>query len=190
MSRLTLAMMVVTVVPATMGQAANDSPTSEVPSTAGELNSSNSKGGLVVVELTGAALALRTSVLTCQGLYNRKVSESHANGGPAPPYTGVYTILGGSDATWLEKAEGISNYTSYLIPPDTFLEGCLGTTHLGVAKGYIRFNATAQKAAFPCIATLAGVLDSVPLEDGDPVIAASGARMTIDALKLYGSGLC
>ena len=53
-----------------------------------------------------------------------------------------------------------------------------------VAKGYIRYNASAQKAAFPSIITVAGVLDAIPLEDGNPAIAASGAPMLLDALQV------
>ena len=67
----------------------------------------------------------------------------------------------GTDRTWLRNV-----YNATELPPLTapvvFLADCL-TMYAGK---YIRYNATAQQAMLPSIATLAGVLGAVPLDVG------------------------
>eukprot|EP00729_Bicosta_minor_P015119 gene15119-33364_t len=142
-----------------------------------------------VVDLTGKAdgskkmapLPTQVSVLACSGLYNRKVETD-----------------GGGTGTAEYPAVSVDPF-SIATPIPEFLESCLkktpstrsgmaesaGAGASSVAKGYIRYNASAQKAAFPSIITVAGVLDAIPLEDGNPAIAASGAPMLLDALQVY-----
>lgn len=55
-----------------------------------------------------------------------------------------------------------------------------------VAGGrFIRYNYAAQRVAVPSLATLAGVLDAVPLEDGSP-FAPAGGSCAFDAAAAWG----
>lgn len=122
---------------------------------------------LTVVDLRGLPLSQRVAALVCSGLFNRDETVA----GP------VYTLMGGDDTTWLNNIEGISD--PELTPVPEFLSRCMRTR----ATGYIRYNATAQQLVIPNIATLAAVLDAVPLEDGHPDIA--NATMRFDAATQF-----
>lgn len=84
--------------------------------------------------------------------------------------------MGDADDAWLKRTEGIEDASSSEISALDFISMCL----TGPAKGYIRYNATAQQVLTPNIVTLAAVLDAVPLEDGHP--ARDGAELVYDAV--------
>jgi hypothetical protein len=96
-----------------------------------------------------AGFALRA----CVGLRNRRMSAS--------AFLLRDLSVEGTDRTWLRNV-----YNATELPPLTapvvFLADCL-TMYAGK---YIRYNATAQQAMLPSIATLAGVLGAVPLDVG------------------------
>jgi hypothetical protein len=84
---------------------------------------------------------------TCVGLLNR---PSQGNGAMS---------LTKPDYTWLKLLWNITD------PPLTPVTELLNSKCLNrVAKGYIRYNYTAQQRLLPNIFTLAAVLDAVPLE--------------------------
>jgi hypothetical protein len=105
----------------------------------------------------------------CVGLYNRDDTVAGA----------AYAFYKGSDKEWLTDIEHLPN--PVITPTVDFVSACVKKG--GIAKGYIRYNATSQKIVIPNLITLAAVLDAVPLEDGDPIIAATGATMVYDAVK-------
>lgn len=147
---------------------ANDSPLTERGASAAA--SAAPTAPLMVVDLRKATLQAKVAVQVCAGLFNRD-----------PGVTGAaYTILGQDDLSWLQEVEGIVNPA--LTPVPVFLSRCLAGPQ-ATAKGYIRYNASLQKPVMPNLATLAAVLDAVPLEDGDPAIGA--ATLVFDALKMF-----
>ena len=111
----------------------------------------------------------------CVGLFNRDDSIAGA----------AYTLNGQRDTDWLEctgnnKTGGVRN------DPSTFLRRCLhgDASHPAVAKGHLRYNFTSQQVVVPNIATLAGVLDAVPLDDDQArTLGVSGAPL-LDLIQL------
>ena len=95
-------------------------------------------------------------VQVCVGLFNRDDSVAGA----------AYTFNGARDAAWLE-CTGNNHSDSKRIALPNFLHRCLhgDSSTPAVAKGYLRYNYTTQKIIVPNIATIAGVLDAVPLDD-------------------------
>jgi hypothetical protein len=118
---------------------------------------------MTVVDLRGLSSAQRVTALTCSGLVNRNTSAR-----------GVYTLLSGDDEKWLANAEGVQH--PVLTPADVFVADCIAH----VARGVIRFNATAQQAIVPNILTLAAVLDAVPVET-----VPAGASVAYDTLTSW-----
>jgi len=125
---------------------------------------------LLVLNLTACTLQERIAAQVCAGLVNRNDSS-------LPP---VYTIFSPVDLQWLLDISGISapNISSL----SSFFPLCLHGKS-SPAKGFIRYNASEQRAVLPNIITLAAVLDAVPLEDGDPAIG--NAALIFDALSSW-----
>lgn len=128
-----------------------------------------SNATLVVVDVSETSLATKLAVQTCAGLMNR--DESLA---------GAAFVLGlnAGDKQWLADLEGINESKI------TAVADMLAKCKKDVAKGYIRFNLTLQKLILPNIVTMAGVLDAIPLEDGDSTSA--GLALVFDALDKMG----
>jgi len=89
-----------------------------------------------------------------------------------------YVLSSSEDVQWLEDIEGI--FSPDLVQVPAFLAKCLQAG--GPAKGYIRYNAS-NAEHIPSVITLAGVLDAIPLEDGDP--GAEGASLVFDAVTVF-----
>lgn len=108
------------------------------------------------LELAGSSAQLKFAVQVCVGLFNRDDSVAGA----------AYTFNGARDAAWLE-CTGNNHSDSKRIALPNFLHRCLhgDSSTPAVAKGYLRYNYTTQKIIVPNIATIAGVLDAVPLDD-------------------------
>jgi hypothetical protein len=144
----------------------------------------------------GAPLAQAVAVQTCVGLLNRDPSVAGA----------AYTLMDGQDLGWLADTNKIcvagANYTSGpcagatghgprtpLTPRATLMQKCVAARKSDgtrLAAGYIRFNAsrTAQQLVTPNIVTLAGVLDAIPLQDGDPLITTQ-LPLLFDAVREF-----
>lgn len=132
-------------------------------------------------------LATSVAVQTCVGLLNRDPSVAGA----------AYTLTTQGDAEWLSDTDKICvaglNYSTGacagaaghgprtpLTPRDALLQKCAAAKKSDgspLVAGYIRFNATSQQLITPNIVTLAAVLDAIPLEDGDPLVAHLSKRV-------------
>ena len=78
-----------------------------------------------------------TTPQVCIGLFNRDETVA----GP------VYGLIDHWDTDWLESIDHVTSPLDVVEAMESFLSRCLaGTTSAApVAKGYIRYNATAQK---------------------------------------------
>jgi hypothetical protein len=123
----------------------------------------------IVVDISKATFPTQMAVQVCVGLFNRDDTVAGT----------AYSFFKTNDKEWLADTEGITN--PYITPTADFLKKCMQTE--GLAKGYIRYNATEMMITVPNLVTLAAVLDAVPLEDADPAIAAAGAPLVFDAVK-------
>jgi hypothetical protein len=103
----------------------------------------------------------------CQGLYSRN------------PSTAAYLLVDGTDSTWLNFTGGSKGV---VVSETEFTKQCLVDF-----PRYIRYNYTSQQELVPNIATLAGVLDAVPMQDGCllGVSPPQGATMVFDALAIF-----
>jgi hypothetical protein len=128
---------------------------------------------LLVVDLQPkqfSGLATQIAVQTCAGLFNRDTRSA----------TAAYVLFEARDSEWLAD---VAEVRPLPISVDDFLKRCLHGSEGGgaapVAKGRIRYNATAQQLLTPNILTMAAVLDGVPLED--EVVAGVGVPVVFDA---------
>jgi hypothetical protein len=144
---------------------------------------SASKVGLLV-ELRSETPATQLAALACAGLLNRDENPDSV-AGPAYVVMGSGFIQPGVtnvtyDLLWLSQL----NITQPAYSSVAQLkQRCL--CNASVAKGYIRYNWTAQMSLVPLIITLAGVLDAVPLEDSSPF--RLGAALVLDATSAFAS---
>lgn len=128
------------------------------------------------LDIQGLPDATTFAVQVCVGLFNRDDSIAGA----------AYTLNGQRDTDWLEctgnnKTGGVRN------DPSTFLRRCLhgDASHPALAKGHLRYNFTSQQVVVPNIATLAGVLDAVPLDDDQArTLGVSGAPL-LDLIQIF-----
>ena len=105
----------------------------------------------LVVALDDSATRARThAVMVCSGLMNRAGRQAYVVG------------LDARDETWLEAAAPAPRRD---VTVDDFLGACLE-----IAPRRVRYDAAA-KVLIPLMPTIGGVLDAVPLEDGDPLAA-------------------
>ncbi len=144
---------------------------------------SASKVGLLV-ELRSETPATQLAALACAGLLNRDENPDSV-AGPAYVVMGSGFIQPGItnttyDLLWLSQLNITQPAFSSVAQ---LMQRCLGNA--SVAKGYIRYNWTAQMPLVPLIITLAGVLDAVPLEDSSPYRA--GASLVLDAVSAFAS---
>lgn len=133
--------------------------------------SASTTQSIMVVDLRDTSIATPATTIavqSCAGLFNRK----QAVAGPA------YVLMNSRDLTWLETVEAIKN--PVLTPALTFVKKCLQSR---VAQGFIRYNVTLQHLLLPNIITLAGVLDAVPLADGE--FHVDGSTLVFDALATF-----
>ena len=144
-------------------------------------SSSSSSSSPIVVDagyLGGASKgptitpAKQFAVFVCSGLYNRDGAHGR----------GVYTLKSGEDVTWMGEIMGLQEGDVSIVSFDAFLEMCMSES--GPAKGYIRYNYTAQQVVVPELVTVAAQLDAVPLEDTDEkLIAGSTKPKLLDAVE-------
>jgi hypothetical protein len=134
---------------------------------------------LMVVDMSavGVTLARKFAIQVCAGLFNRE--EAVASGAFGAAYTLGFNK--GSDAEWLADIEGVTDPP--LMGADDFLARCLVGPGAVAKGGWLRFNAS-DKALVPITVTVAGVLDAVPLEDGDAAIP-SGVAPAFDAVAAF-----
>eukprot|EP00854_Cymbomonas_tetramitiformis_P005561 gene5561-6746_t len=124
----------------------------------------------IVIDLSTADVVTKLAAQVCVGLFNRDGASSR----------GAYALIEAVDADWLADIEGIRDPTLHSVAD--FLELCLHGPN-PVARGFLRYNYTAQKELVPNIITVAAVLDAVPLEDGHPAI--TGANILFDANVVF-----
>jgi hypothetical protein len=88
-------------------------------------------------------------------------------------------VLGqqGADSAWLKDLEGIEE--PEITDANTFLQECLA----GPAKGYVKYDVEAQQEIVFNIVTVAGVLDAVPLQQGNPLTET--AELVFDATEVF-----
>eukprot|EP00759_Apiculatamorpha_spiralis_P035522 PhF_6_TR36213/c0_g1_i3/m.52849 len=125
----------------------------------------------LVVDLSSTSQPTTLAALTCIGLLNRD-SNNDTVAGPMYSY-----FPNNNDDVWLANL-GLkmpATFTSL----DTLMSMCRV-----VAKGYIRYNFTAQQIIVPNIITLGAVLDAVPLEDNSPYRTVLGP-LVFDALAVF-----
>ena len=116
-----------------------------------------------LIDLRIASLNTSTTlaIQACAGLLNRNASSP-----------GVYTVNKQVDLDWLSEITGVIE--PLFEPIDRFMTSCMH----GWARGrWIRYNVSdrRQRMIVPAVATLAGVLDAVPLDDE----AACGHRLVL-----------
>jgi hypothetical protein len=112
----------------------------------------------LVVDLTNETLATVFAAQVCAGLTNR---DDRA--GP-----GVFTRMHPEDDTWLAV---LAPDAAPAVSAAAFITACLAS---GAVKGRLRYDFASQQELVPNVATLAAVLDAVPLEDGSPFVPAAG----------------
>lgn len=122
----------------------------------------------LVVDLSGAtSVATVFAVQVCAGLMNRDMSGQ-----------GVYTLMHAEDYSWLSLLEPDA---APAVSAPSFLATCFSS---GASRGYIRYNFSAQQEVVPNLATLAALLDSVPLEDDSPFLPTAGS-LVFDAVVAW-----
>jgi hypothetical protein len=138
----------------------------------------------------GTKLATQVAVQTCVGLLNRDASVAGA----------AYTLVGDQDPAWLADTDGVCiagvNYSNPAFGNDPAFVACAQpnarlhaiTSRLELLRtciqarrpdgsrlvsGAIHFNASrdGQQLITPNIITLAAVLDALPLQSNDPLMA-------------------
>ena len=120
----------------------------------------------IVVDLRGSSITpqLTFAAQVCSGLFNRISPQS------------VYILSQDVDVTWLEiLAPSLPN------PPlnvSTFLTSCLSNTT--ISTGYIRYSYKQQQLLIGNIATLASVLNAIPIEENSSLLTNS-SKLVFDA---------
>jgi len=112
---------------------------------------------------------LQLAVQICLGILGRP--ENVAKSGHR--FYSYRSVEEDNNLEWLNDTEPDVTATDISVP--AFLDECYAS---GALKGYIKYNYTEQKAVIPNLVSMAAVMDSVILEDGDDGI---GLDLVFDA---------